>query len=220
MTENFDDAIKIGLKREQEKQLFGGNLYEMAHKLPTIYITKNIKESVDGIQNTYNLESLINYTRVVRDISDSCGRDLALLFAELYKLYEIGIDNILPNPQNMFINTMITDFCTEAIALLSLALSQSEKLLEILNSDKDRNNLEIEITGNNYCFIVIILKNLFYYYSTIVNFITSKRYLNSDFISSISERLAFIVSNEFESIRRMFKVVECYKAIESTTTFH
>ena len=66
----------------------------------------------------------------------------------------------------------------------------------------------------------MMLNNLFYYYTTIINFITNKRYLNSEFIQSISERLCFIVSEEYESIRRMFKVIECYKEIESKTTFH
>ena len=220
MSQEFENILSRELQIEQEKQLFGGSIYAMAHKLPTIYITKHTNEFTEDTDNLPNLESFINYTKLVKNISESCGSDLSLLFAELYKLYEIDINDPNFNDQTLSLNKMIIDFCTESIAHLSLALKQSEKLLERISSYEDIGDSKIEISGNDYCFIAMILNNLFYYYSTIINFIVKKRYLNTEFISSISERLAFIISNEFESIRRMFKVVECYKAIEEKPTFH
>ena len=214
MTKTFEDTLGIQLKMEMEKQLFGGNIYAMAHKFPSLYITN------DEGQNTRDcdrLESFINYTKLINHIADSCGSDLALLFAESYKIYEIYENHI---DQHDSKHKLIIEFCTEALAHLSLALNQSEKLLEKINSQDLNGEVNLEISGNDYCFIVMMLNNLFYYYTTIVNFILNKRYLNSEFIKSISERLCFIVSDEFESLRRMFKVIECYKEIETKPTFH
>ena len=194
MTKSFEDTLGIQLRMESEKQLFGGNIYAMAHKFPSLYITNNTnQDSLD----CYRLESFINYTKLINNISASCGSDLALLFAELYKIYEIYEDHIDHHDPR---HKLIIDFCTEALAHLSLSLKQSEKLLETINSYDLNTELNIEISGNDYCFIITIL--------------------NNEFIKSISERLSFIVSDEFESLRRIFKVVECYKEIETKPTFH
>ena len=214
MTKEFEDTLGFQLKMESEKQLFGGNIYAMAHKFPSLYITNDTEQ--DSL-DCYRLESFLNYTKLINHISASCGSDLALLFAESYKLYEIDEDTIIHHDIK---NKFIIDFCTEALAHLSLALNQSEKLLQKINSYDLNEEVNLEISGNDYCFIVMILNNLFYYYTTIVNFILNKQYLNIEFIKSISERLSFIVSDEFESLRRMFKVIECYKEIETKPTFH
>lgn len=214
MTKTFEDTLGTQLKMESEKQLFGGNIYAMAHKFPSLYITNDTEQ--DSI-DFYSIESFINYTNITNRIANSCGSDLALLFAESYKLYEIYEGHI---DQHDSRHKLIIDFCTEALAHLSLALNQSEKLLEKINSYDQNSGINLEISGNDYCFIVMMLNNLFYYYTTIINFILNKRYVNIDFIKSISERLSFIVSAEFESIRRMFKVIECYKEIETKPTFH
>lgn len=214
MTKTFEDTLGIQLKMESEKQLFGGNIYAMAHKFPSLYITNDEGQNP---RDCDRLESFINYTKLINNIADSCGSDLALLFAESYKIYEIYEGHI---DQHDIKHKVIIEFCTEALAHLSLALNQSEKLLEKINSQDLNAEVNLEISGNDYCFIVMMLNNLFYYYTTIVNFILNKRYLNGEFVKSISERLCFIVSDEFESLRRMFKVIECYKEIETKPTFH
>ena len=217
MTKNLDPIILNISQEEMEKQLFGGNIYALSHKLPSLQIVYNTENKTD-----YNcdVKSFTNYINLIKDISDKCGGDLALLFAEVYNLYHI--EDEITNCNNVK-NKMIVDFCTEALANISLALNQSEKLIEKINDYEKIKDINIEfitIIGKDYCFIVMMINNLFYYYTTIINFIINKRYLNNEFIQSISERLFFIVSEEYESIRRMFKVIECYKEIESTTTFH
>jgi len=214
MMKIFDEKIAKEAQLELEKQLFGGHVYTMAHKFPSIYITNN----KDDVDNCYDLQSFINYTMLINSIADSCGRDLTLLFAESYKLYEI--ENDLPDQQQNLKNKMITDFSTEALAHLSLALNQSTKLLDTLNFYKNVDDLNLEILGKDYCFIVMALNNLLYYYNTIFNFITNKRYLNNEFIESASERFALVISTQFETLRRIFKVIECYEAVESKHTYH
>ena len=214
MTKNLEAIILEKSKEEMEKQFFGGSIYALSHKLPLLRIVYDIENKTD-----YNcdIKCFTNYINLIKNISDKCGADLALLFAEVYNLY--NIEDEIPNYNNVK-NKMIVDFCTEALANISLALNQSEKLIEKINNYEKNKDTIIEINGKDYCFIVMMLNNLFYYYTTIINFIINKRYLNNEFIQSISERLCFIVSDEYESIKRMFKVIECYKEIESTTTFH
>lgn len=213
MTTDLTSIILDKSQEEMEKQLFGGNIYGMAHKFPSLYITNN-KESE---YNYYNIESFKNYVQLISNISNSCGSDLSLLFAESFRLYKIQDDSI---SHQSFKNKMITDFCTEALAHLSLAMKQSEKLLDIINRYDINKEINLEIKGKDYYFIIMVLNNLFYYYTTIVNFITNKRYLNIEFIKSISERLTFIVSEEFEIMRRIFKVIECYNEIDESPIFH
>jgi hypothetical protein len=214
MTKDLDANILNISQHEIEKQLFGGNIYALSHKFPTLCIINNIDNKTDY---NYHIEYFTIYVNLIKGISDKCGSDLALLFSEVYNLY--NIEDEIPNYNNVK-NKMIVDFCTESLAHISLALNQSEKIIEKINNNEKNKDINIEISGKDYCFIVMMLNNLFYYYTTIINFIINKRYLNNEFISSISERLCFIVSEEFESMRRMFKVIECYKEIESTTTFH
>ncbi len=219
MTQKLENILSRELQIEQEKQLFGGNIYAMAHLLPTIYITKDVKEEKEGVNNHYTFELFINYTYLVRDIIDKGGKDLSLVFAELFNLHGINIKNSCSDEDYIFKNKILIEFCAQTQMQLSLALNQSEKLLETLKSYED-NNSNIEIYGKDYCFIVIILNNLLQYYSTTINFLSNKVYFNTEFFSDMSERLNYILSNEFESIRRMFKVVECYRAIEEKPTFH
>jgi hypothetical protein len=200
-----------------ERKLFGGNIYSSAHKFPSIYITNN-KEDLE--HNVYNLEYFTKYIKLINDMSTICGEDIAKLFAEIFKIYNISEDGINHSTQD----EMIISFCTEALAHLSLAMNQSGKLINLIEASFDplsiRQQSNYEIEGKDYCFIVIVLNNLFHYYSTIINIVMQKRYLNTEFVRSISERLALILSYEFETMRRMFKVLECYKEAEPTKTFH
>ena len=55
MTKSFEDTLGIQLRMESEKQLFGGNIYAMAHKFPSLYITNNT-----------NQDSLLNYIKYMK----------------------------------------------------------------------------------------------------------------------------------------------------------
>ncbi len=228
MTKSFEDTLGIQFKMESEKKLFGGSIYDMAHKFPSIYI-KSIKDKEnDESYDCYNEESFIKHVELLHNLIDTCGKDISLYFAKTYKLYEINDDT-----QNTDHNKAIVTFCTDALAHLSLTLNQSGKLLDKVNDLK--NNKEIykktkltideikyfyTIDGTEYCFIAMVLMNLFYYYTTVFNFILHRSYLDNEVITNIRETLSFIVSNEFDSIRRIFKVIECYKEIETKPTFH
>ncbi len=185
-----------------EKAHFGEGIYISAHKLPPIILTSK------------NIETFKNYTGLVRDISESCGKEITLLFAELYKIY--GMED----EENNSVNNAIIYFCTKAIGQLSLSLKQSEKLLILMNDFENKKEEKVNIEGADYCFILILLNRLFCVYSTIYTLILEKRYFGKENLKAILERLSFILSEEFESIRRLFKTVECDAAIDSSPTFH
>lgn len=214
MTKDITSLILNNSQEEMERKLFGGNIYSSAHKFPSLYIT-NIEQDLE--HNAYNLEYFTKYIKLINDMSSICGEDIAKLVAEIFKIYNLSEKGIHQSTQD----EMIISFCTEALANLSLAMNQSGKLINLIGSHFDhstKSNYEIE--GKDYCFIVIVLNNLFHYYSTIINLVIQKRYLNNEILKSISERLSLIVSYEFETMRRIFKVLECYKEAEPTKTFH
>jgi hypothetical protein len=188
-------------QEEIEEAHFGGDIYKYAYKLPDIIITGE------------NIETFKNYTKLVKDISETCGREITLLFAHLYKIYN------MEDHQNNPTNKKIIDFCTQAIGQLSLSLKQSEKLLLSINYYENKKD-NLEINGKEYCFIVLMTNKLFFTYSHIYNFILRYGYFDKESLETILQRLSFILSEEFDSIRRLFKVVECYKEIETSPTFH
>lgn len=191
-------------QEEMEKSIFGGNVYHSAYKFPTHQITKE------------NIETFKNYTALVKEISETCGKEMTLLFAEIYKIYNIKDEEIEEQtPTNKF----IIQFCTTAIGHLSLALSQSDNILSLINASEE-DEIKLQLEGKDYCFVVILLQNIFHYYTCMFNMILNKKYASEDFIKIISERLYFTTSEEFQSIRRLFKAVECYNEIDNSPTFH
>lgn len=209
------ETIENVFQIELEKQEVGGSIYEMSHNFPSLYITKNKEEETN---NLYHIDTFTNYTKIVMEISENCGKDITLLFAEAYKLYEMDNENI--DEEDEEINKKIINFCTQFIAHLAHANIQSQKILEYIDLFEKGNELSLEIKGPDYCFIVIAFHNLLFYYTSIIDFIAIKRHLNSEFIRGMSRRFCLIDSTEFESIKRMFKVSECYEKVEETPTIH
>ena len=114
-------------QEEIEKSIFGGNVYHSAYKFPKHYITQE------------NLGTFKNYTGLVKDISETCGKEITLLFAEIYNIYDMK--DLEPSEQN-HTHKFIIEFCTMAIGHLSLSLNQSDKLLSLINESekKHKNN--------------------------------------------------------------------------------
>ncbi len=65
-----------------------------------------------------------------------------------------------------------------------------------------------------------MLNKLFYIYTKIYSLLSKKRYFGSENVECMLQRLSFILSDEFESIRKLFKTVEGFNEIDSAPTFH
>ena len=102
---------------------------------------------------------------------------MALLMGELFILYGIDIDNENLADVNP-VQTMIILLAKTTFANLSFCSEQSDELLKTLVSYDFSNNSTLEITGQNYCFIALMLNELFYSYATIVNFIIKNYHQN------------------------------------------
>lgn len=216
MKKDIDEAILRAAKAEEAKQLFGGEFYTKSYKFPALSISK---ENKDEENSCYNTDFFINTVSYINNIANSCGNDMALLMGELFILYGIDIDNENLADVNP-VQTMIILLAKTTFANLSFCSEQSDELLKILVSYDFSNNAILEVTGKDYCFIALMLNELFYSYSTIVNFIIKKRYFNDEFIKSISKRLDLIISSEFDALRRIFKTIECYRETETKPTLH
>lgn len=208
----FDDIISRERRLELEKEILGGNIYFQAHKFPSIYVTK--KENNE--EYCCDIEYFLNITQLLKRMMDAFGRDLSFLFAELCNLYEIDKEKDSNDPT---IKNFIITFYPQAIGYISLALNQSEKLLEKFSNEMHDEKI-IEAQGKEYCFIPIALTGLLQYYSQALHLLSLKKYFNNEFIGVASERFSFLVSEEFDALRKMFKCVECFESMEDKPTIH
>ena len=66
----------------------------------------------------------------------------------------------------------------------------------------------------------MMLNSIFSNYSFVFNAIMIKRYANDEFLETMRERFSFLLSTEFQFLRKIFKSVECHARIESSDTLH
>lgn len=179
-------------KLEDEKLLFGGDLYMFRHSLPPILI------------NDSNVEDYQLKLKRISEIAKQFGGDITHLAAELYVLFN---SELIPNAH-------IQQIATLALGKISCALLQIPDIEDkIENSIKNKEELNVEITGNDYCFIVVMLNDLLLSYLSMVNFIYIKNYLNDEFLNAIRDRLNFLLSHSYEDLRQTFKTVQCMALI-------
>ncbi len=196
---DFSDILNKKEQLEDEKILFGGEIYQYRHSLPHITIDLS------------NNEDYRMYVSRVKKVADQFGADICHLFAELCLLYNIVDDSDIKNP----VKLSIQQIGSHILGKIALAMLQAKKIEEkILASD------DCEILGEEYCFIAIMLQDLFNTYSFMISFLSRKRYLNEQFIISIKERLTFLISGAFEELKEMFMVVQGYDSIEKTIDFN
>lgn len=196
--------IDLNINPELQKIKIGGLIYEHCHSLPPIIINQDNKEEYQ------------NYFESINKIANVSGSDLMLLFADICTLVD---GKITESIQEEFLNP---------IAIVAYAVKQSSDIISHLKENKD----EWVLDGQAYCFIVICLSELFSYYSGFLNHLKIIKYTTSGMIvkagsvandmpvSRMQSTLAFILSQEFESLREQFKVIECYKLVYNRRTLH
>jgi|1185.fasta_scaffold00002_17 hypothetical protein len=191
---NNKTSVNIQNKIEEEKKLLGGTIYSKRFFMPHIYITPdNYDEFIDDID-------------ILDKIGNQFGLDITDLFAELYLIYEMDVD---PNFEKI-INATIREFSVTSSAKINLALIQIKELKKLLSSSK-----KTEIIGDQYCFIVIMLQELLMIYTSFIIFIYVKRYLDDKSMEAIKERIDFIASYHYESLRKKFNVIHCFSISEN-----
>lgn len=203
----MNDEIKhiyVNNKEEFEKQLFGQEVYIFSYRLPLIIVNDDAKDS-------YYRPRFQEYVKLVMDITNFAGQHLAILLGELHAIYKFDEDE----DKNKLFKKSMSDYCTHAIAQTSFALEQASVLFSALN---DKNKTIIQ--GNEYCFIITFLNKMFNYHTNIYNLILTKKYLNEESLNNMRERCCFILSGEFQYLKKIFKVVEGIDQIESPDIVH
>jgi len=193
MNVDISEILKRKAALEEEKILFGGEVYLNRHILPPITIDMDNNEDYRG------------YVSSIKHIAEQFGADCCHLFAELCYLYKIMDEEDLKHPLKL----PIQQIGSHILGKISLAILQTNKIQEILLE-----NEEYELSGEDYCFIIIMLQDLFNTYCYMVAFLQRKQYLNDALRESIRERLMFLISGSFEELREMFLVAQSYDIIE------
>jgi len=189
---DLDSLIKKKSQLEEEKILFGGEIYQHRHILPKIKI---------DMSNHEEYSILISK---VKQVGQTIGSHIAHLFAELVILYQVT-ENNLKNP----VSLSIQQISTHMLGKIAFAMLQVDKLENILEENDD-----YDMVGDDYCFISIMLQDLFNSYSFMLSFVQRKRYFSPEDINSIRNILNFFISSQYEELREMFYVAQGYTMIE------
>jgi hypothetical protein len=145
---------------------------------------------------------------MIYQIALQFGGDFAHLYAEICNLYGILDKKDLDDP----VKALLQIHCTGIIETTAKALEEAK----VLQEECALCYTSCFVEPDKYFYIFNLLKSLKTYYLSLVDLIYEKRYLNDEFIKAINERLAFIISEPFEDLRKRFKVVESSNQTEST----
>jgi|SRR5882672_941733 len=196
--------IDLSNNKELHKIKSGGLLYEYCNNLPVILINED------------NIEEYKNYLESINSIADMSGSDLMLMFADVCTI----IDNEAVEA--------IKDYFLNSLSIVGYALNQISDILSLLKESKH----DIILNGSSYCFVIIFLAEVFSYYCGFINHIKMLKYTSSGMIvkagssdndipvARAQATLAFLLSQEFESLREKFNVIECYRLAHSSRTLH
>lgn len=199
MTKAFDAILDRHNKLEEEKTKFGGDTYIKRHQLPQITVSfKDWNEFKDDIE-------------IIKRIGKQFGGDFSHLSAELYILYEMDLEENAKNPYNLMIQHMAAD----TLGKISCALLQTGPLEDKIGHffGDNTKDYDLLLNGDDYCFIALMLNELLFSYVSLINFLYIKRYLNEDFLNAIRDRLNFIISEQFESLRIRFKAAHVFSIV-------
>lgn len=187
--------MDLNIKPDIQKIKIGGSIYEYCNMLPTITINQDNKEEYQ------------NYFESINKIANVSGSDLMLLFADICTLLD---EETKESIQEVFLNS---------IAIVGYALHQSSEIIVTLKEGKN----DLILDGSTYCFIIIFLAELFSIYCCFVHHLKMLKYTTSGIIvnsgslandisvSKMQSTIAFILSEEFESLREIFQVIKCYQ---------
>jgi hypothetical protein len=205
MKEDLNNPLDI----ETERKLLGEALYNIQDQLPSLVI--------EGEEDKW-----IEHFKYAHNVFNQFGSDITSLFAELCVLYEIQNEEDIKDENK---NAIRVSYLIIR-GLLSHAMIQAQYNIDILQTSIDNEDVVriTEINGSAYYFIPIVLNNVFTYYNMLLSFMLVRIYFNEEFILSIRERLLYLISTDFEDMRRNFKVAECWevkrKSEENKITLH
>lgn len=210
MLENeLEKRIQNKSKLEEEKKLLGGAIYRVRHSLPNLIV------------NDDNFEIFIKDLRQIDKVCSQFGEDIVRLHADLHVAYEMHLEQ----NQESHINTIISEIAIPLCAKIHLAQYQARELLSFISKcEEDGVHDSANITGDDYCFIILMLHELFMIYTSLITLLLSKNYIDNNYIDAIRDRLFFMIHPEYELLRKKFNVVESIKIStmqeELITTIH
>jgi len=149
-----------------------------------------------------NADQFLNDLLLLEKIANQFGEDFSHLYAEICTLHEILTDKDLEHIEK------------KTIQLHSISgLVMLGRALETIQSIRNRYKREV-----NYTFstedrdsIHFLLNNIGRHYFLQVTLVSEFSYLSEKFIDGVKERLAFLLSSNFEDIKKRFKTVEYNK---------
>jgi hypothetical protein len=204
MSNNFDTLLGTKKRVEGEKIMFGGDMYVKRHCLPEIHI------------NSDNLKIYLGIIEKIDKIATQFGMDFALLSKEISIIFNLEKEEGNVTQADIVIQSVFH----QALGTIACALEEINPLRKRIDKIFGKKPMEKEnsiyLHGEDYCFIAKMLNELWPSYINLLNLIYIKRYFKEEDLLPIRERLSFILSNEYEDIRKYFKCVQCLDIIQQS----
>jgi len=208
MNKKFDEIVNAKEKLENERIQFGGIIYKNRNLLPSLIITED------------NFHKIIDDLNMIQKICNQSSQDIVRLHADLFCHYGF-YDNHEKN-QNSPIYAIINEMSIPIVAKLGIAKENADDLEKKINTDIIQKK-KSTIYGEEYCFISIILNEIFPIYTGLVSFLLGRVYFDENYLEVIRQRLDFLMHPSYEALRKSFKVVEILRIISNpidTVTVH
>jgi len=198
MDKKFENLVIEKEKLETEKLRLGGAIYKNRNLLPSLIITED------------NFKKITEDLEMIKKICHQFSEDIVRLHADLFCNY--GFNENHEKNQCSPIYSIINEIAVPLVAKLSIAKEQSEDGKRKVNAELIKTK-ESTIYGDEYCFISIILNELFPTYTGLVSLMLGRTYFDENYLKVIKERMNFLIHPFYEELRKNFKVVEILRII-------
>lgn len=193
MNKKFEDLVVEKEKIETEKLRLGGVIYKNRNLLPSLIITED------------NFEKAIYDLKMVQKICNQFSEDIVRLHADLFCYY--GFNDNPEKHQTSPIYAILNEMAVPIVAKLGISKENAEEVEKKVNAEVIQKK-KSTIYGDEYCFIAIILNEIFPIYSGLVSLLLGRVYFNENYLTVITERMNFLMHPSYEALRKSFKVVE------------
>lgn len=208
MSKELDNLIDKKEKFDTEMMKLGGVIYKNRNLLPSLIITED------------NLEKITYDLKMIQKICDQFSLDIIRLHADLFVYY--GFNDNPEKHQASPIYAILNEMAVPIVAKLGISKESADDLEKKVNAQVIQKNESI-IYGEEYCFISIILNEIFPIYTGLVSLFLGRVYFDENYLTVIRERMNFLMHPSYEELRKSFKVVEILRIvsnISNSVTIH
>lgn len=200
MNKKFDQLVIEKEKIETEMMKLGGVIYKNRNLLPSLTITAD------------NLGKITSDLKMIQKICDQFSEDIVRLHADLFVHY--GFNDCMEESQSNPIFSILNELAVPIVAKLGIAKRNAGDIAIKVNQEVSHKN-ESTLYGAEYCFISIILNEIFPIYTGLISLALGRLYFDENYLDVLKQRIGFLLHPSYEALRKGFKVVETLRMVST-----